>query len=659
MASELSIDQAFIKKLTDLLEVNLENEHFGVQQLAEKVGLSRSQLHRKLKAITGKSASRFIRQYRLRKAKEMLTDNVATVSEIAYRVGFSSPTYFNTCFRIYYGYPPGKVKYRNKDADPETSINEILVEGIKPPVIKDFDKVVGKPFKKRFVLVPLLVAILLFLLTYIIYLRIDIANTTRDSTSSNIDKSIAVLPFKNYSGDPDMDPFCEGMTDEVISRLTKIKSFTKVSSRTSILLYKDTNKNIPEIASELGVTHILEGSFQKSGNNIKVSLQLIDGPADNHFWADEYTGDWNSNDIFKIQAEVAENVARNMDVQISDSEFEAIQKIPTNNEEAYRSYLLAKSQKHKENKSSLASAIPLFEKAILLDSDYIEPYIGLADVWMTGGLVWGLYPEQEAWANGKNALERAQKIDSNYSGLEDMLYTGYFYYDWDFERVEPYYQRRLSNFIFDRTPAIVADYAIKTGRSKDAIMAMEKCIAIDPSIGIFYTFKAEALMLLGNRKEAIDLMNATNMLFNDNWWYLRESAKLLYYLGEYGKSKDQLEILKNNYPDYPPILMWLDGVYSYMDGNKDKASKHLQELENEYAKGSSGSPAWFIALYYCTLQDYEKTFMWLQRSYDRHEVELTWFREESLLIPLHNDPRYKDLYDKIGFSNLKYSSAEK
>ena len=659
MANELSMDQAFIKKLNDLLEENLDNEHFGVKQLAEKVGLSRSQLHRKLKAIEDKSASRFMRHYKLRKAKEMLVNNVATVSEIAYRVGFSSPTYFNTCFRIYYGYPPGRLKYKKTDADPETSINESEVEGNEPSIQNVNDKVVNKPFKKRFVLVPLLVVILLFSLSYIIYLRIDIANTTQVATSSSADKSIAVLPFKNYSGDAEMDPFCDGMTDEVISRLTKIKSFTKVSSRTSILLYKDSDKSIPEIASELGVTHILEGSFQKSGDKIKVSLQLIDGPADNHFWADEFTGNWNSNDIFKIQAEVAENVAEHMNVQISDSEYEAIQKMPTNNKEAYRSYLLAKSQKYKENESSLASAIPLFEKAIVLDSNYIEPYIGLADVWMTGGLVWGLYPEQEAWANGKKALERAQKIDSTYSGLADMLSTGYFYYDWDFERVEPYYQHCLSNFSFDRTPAIVADYAIKTGRYKEAIVAMEKSIAIDPSIGIFYAFKGEALMLLGNRKEAIGLMNAGNTLFSDNWWYLRESAKLLYYLGEYAKSKDQLEILKNNYPDYPPIIMWLNGVYADMDGDKDKASRHLQELENEYAKGSSGSPAWFLALYYCTLQDYEKAFMWLQRSYDRHEVELTWFQEEPLLTPLRNDPRYKVLYDKIGFSKLKYSSAEK
>ena len=114
-------------------------------------------------------------------------------------------------------------------------------------------------------------------------------------------KSIAVLPFKNWSGDPYLEPFCDGMTDAVISRLSKIRSLGKVISRTSVMKYKGTDKSATEIAKELGVTHILEGSFQKSGNQVKINLQLIDGKSDNHLWSDKYSGEWN-NDIFKIQA---------------------------------------------------------------------------------------------------------------------------------------------------------------------------------------------------------------------------------------------------------------------------------------------------------------------------------------------------------------------
>ena len=113
MDNQQSIDEKFIEKLIEILETNLEKENFGVRQLADAAGVSRSQLHRKLKTINGKSTSQFIREFRLEKAMEMLQNNVATASEIAYKVGFSSPTYFNTSFNQYYGYPPGEAKFRN------------------------------------------------------------------------------------------------------------------------------------------------------------------------------------------------------------------------------------------------------------------------------------------------------------------------------------------------------------------------------------------------------------------------------------------------------------------------------------------------------------------------------------------------------------------
>ncbi|MCK5281208.1 MAG: hypothetical protein KAK04_21790, partial [Cyclobacteriaceae bacterium] len=129
------------------------------------------------------------------------------------------------------------------------------------------------------------------------------------------------------------------------------------------------------------------------------------------------------------------------------------------------------------------------------------------------------------------------------------------------------------------------------------------------------------------------------------------TAKLYYYLDEYEKSKNHLKKVMINFPDHPPILLWLNAVYHHMDGNNEDVARYLSELNEKYDEGPSGSPAWFIALYYCTLKDYENAFIWLQKSYDRHEVEMTWFKEEPLLIPLRNDPRYKDLYRKIGFPN--------
>ncbi|MGB5692952.1 MAG: helix-turn-helix domain-containing protein, partial [Flavobacteriaceae bacterium] len=613
-----------------------------------------SQLHRRLKSISGKSTSLFIREYRLAKALEMLERKEATVSEIAFRVGFKSPTYFNSSFKKKYGYPPGEVKYRIS----KTYTDEKPQAESRDTQNSVSDKL-GKPANKKkvFLIASIMVLAISSAVIYTLYIK----NKSVPDTviSKNPDKSIAVLPFKNFSGDPSLDPFCDGMTDEVISRLTKIKSISKVTSRTSAFNYKHTNKSIREIGDELKVTHILEGNFQKSGDRIKVKLQLINASKDEHFWSDEYSGEWDSNDIFAIQAAVAENVAEHMDVEVSEEEYFDIQKRPTENKEAYRNYLLAQSQKHKENEQSYSNAIPLYQKAIELDSNFIEPYIGLADVWLSGGLVWGIYSEQEAWANGKKALEKARDIDDGYAGLQDMLQTGYFYYDWDFVGVEPYFQYRLANHVFDLTPSIDADFSIKIARYEEAILNMDKNIAEDPSIGIFYTFKGMALLLADRKDEAVELLDKSLPLHSDNWWYLRESAKLLYYMGDYANSKEQLLKIKRDYPDYPPILMWLDAIYAYRDDHPEKVEEYLTGLEKAYKQGSSGSPAWFLALYYCSIEDYEKTFYWLQNSYQNHEVEMTWLKEEPLLQPLKNDPRYKDLYELVGFSGFDDYMAKK
>ncbi|MGB5237074.1 MAG: helix-turn-helix domain-containing protein, partial [Flavobacteriaceae bacterium] len=413
MINENPLEDKFIRKLSGILDMHLEDENFGIKELAKEVGLSRSQLHRRLKSISGKSTSLFIREYRLAKALEMLERKEATVSEIAFRVGFKSPTYFNSSFKKKYGYPPGEVKYRIS----KTYTDEKPQAESRDTQNSVSDKL-GKPANKKkvFLIASIMVLAISSAVIYTLYIK----NKSVPDTviSKNPDKSIAVLPFKNFSGDPSLDPFCDGMTDEVISRLTKIKSISKVTSRTSAFNYKHTNKSIREIGDELKVTHILEGNFQKSGDRIKVKLQLINASKDEHFWSDEYSGEWDSNDIFAIQAAVAENVAEHMDVEVSEEEYFDIQKRPTENKEAYRNYLLAQSQKHKENEQSYSNAIPLYQKAIELDSNFIEPYIGLADVWLSGGLVWGIYSEQEAWANGKKALEKARDIDDGYAGLQ-------------------------------------------------------------------------------------------------------------------------------------------------------------------------------------------------------------------------------------------------
>ncbi len=467
------------------------------------------------------------------------------------------------------------------------------------------------------------------------------------------EKSIAVLPFVNRSNDPDLEPFCDAMTGAVISRLSKISSLGKIIPHTSVLKYKGTDKSAPEIANELGVTHILDCSFQKQGDTIKIDLSLIDATTDDNIWSEEYLNVLK--DKFQIQAFVAEKVAEKLDAQITETEEKSIRKVPTNNEEAYNSFLLAEFQKNKSNERAFEIAIPLYEKAIALDSLFIEAYIGLGEIWFTRGCVWGTISEKEAWGSAKTLFQKALEIDSTNSHVVDMMYDGYFYFEWDFDKVEKYYQSILhgpvtnTRFAFDYWASVDLDYLEKTGRYNEALENINKRILFDPTVGVNYSFKAGLLLLLGKIDEAIDLLEKYDPLYNNDFWYLRETAKHYFNLEEYEKSRNHLNLLMKNFEDRPPILLWLNAVYHQMDGDSREAERYLEKLNDRYQIHASGSPAWFLALYYCTFEDYENAFNWLLKSYDRREVEMTWFREEPILIPVRDDPRYKDLYRKIGF----------
>ena len=638
-----------IAKLRENIQANLNNEQFGVDSLARSVGMSRSSLHRKLHQQLGISASQFIREYRLNRALYMLREEDITASEAAYRVGFSSATYFSTCFHKFYGYTPGEVKSRidnEVEGDNKSALPELA--GVSPANPEKTKHQKGSI--KKTILWAALVVMALSTVLFFYNATSKENEETKGIEDTTHEKSIAVLPFKNWTGDSGLEYISDGMTDAVISRLTKIGDIDKVIPFTSTLQYKGTKKNIKEISTELGVGNLLQGNIQISDNKIKINLQLINASTNTHFWSEEYVRDWKTDEIFNLQAEVVEGIAANMNAVIAKDELADINKIPTKSKQAYSYYLQAEFQKHKSNKTTYANAIPLYEKAIAIDSNFVEAYVGQANIWSFGGLVWGIYDQQVAWNKAKSLLQKALEIDHTNEAVEEELYTGYFYYDWNFKLVEKYYQSKLKKFFFDKTPAIMADYPIKTGRYKQAISALDKHIFIDPTVGIHFLFKAEALMFLGKTDDATDLATNVDSLYSDNWFYLRESTKLYYYLAEYERSRTQLHKLLTRFPDYPPILVWFGAVYAQMDGNDQEAAQYLKELHNRYDEGSSGSPAWFIALYYCILSDYENAINWLQKSYDRHEVEMTWLREEPLLAPIRNDPRYKELYEKVGFS---------
>ena len=347
--SETRIGQNdFIARATEIVEDNLSNVQFGVTELADATHMSRSNLLRKIKKLTGLSVSQFIRKIRLENAMELLKEGNTTISEISYQVGFNSTSYFIKCFREEYGYPPGQAGKQEDDEDKEA--------------LEDTSK------KRPWIYIGSLIAVAVLVLVAIVFKPFS-------GLDERDEKSIAVLPFIDDSSDSTNVYIINGLMESILNNLQKVEDL-RVISRTSVEKYRSHDKTIPEIAKELGVRYFVEGSGQKIGNQLLLTVQLIDSKEDKHMWSEQYHRE--AKDIFQLQTDVAKSIADQVQAIITPEEKERIEKIPTKNLVAYDYFLKGMEYLRKETPEGLINAIPLFKKAIAEDNEFAMAYANLA-----------------------------------------------------------------------------------------------------------------------------------------------------------------------------------------------------------------------------------------------------------------------------------------
>ena len=424
------MENGFLKKVTGIIEKNISDENFGVSELAREAGMSRSNLLRKIKSLTNVSVSLFIRQVRLRHAMDLLKEDDLNVSEVAFRVGFSSTSYFIKCFREQYGYPPGEVG--KSDTHPPLPspgvtgffqelkrrkvVRVITVYAASAFVILELMSIVIEPLRLPEWTLSLVIVMLIigFVIAVILSWIYDVApeggwektrpanqsgahagpaesrgwklasivsfvviaglllwnltdGQTRKPKRSDLEKSIAVLPFRNDSNDSTNIYLINGLMESLLDNLQVIEDL-RVISRTSVEKYRNNPLTTPEIARELNANYLVEGSGQKIGNQILLNIQLIEASTDNHLWAERYKRE--AGDIFELQQEVARSIADAIEAIITPEEAEQIEKIPTTNLEAYDYFLKGQDPFYRETREGLEAAIPYFKKAIELDPQF-------------------------------------------------------------------------------------------------------------------------------------------------------------------------------------------------------------------------------------------------------------------------------------------------
>ena len=342
----------FIEEAEAVVLENISNEQFGVSELADLMHMSRSSLLRKIKKQTQHSASRFIREVRLKKAMEMLAQTELTISEISYQVGFGTTSYFIKCFKELYGYPPGEVR-KGITNEPENDVSVSFMKQYRLPVI--------------------IAMTLIVVIGAIIFFNTSFSNSKKSEI--DIKKSIAVLPFKNMSSDSTNLYFVNGLMESTLNNLQKIKDL-RVISRTSVEKYRNTKKTIAEIAKELNVSYLVEGSGQRIDNQVLLNIHLIEASDDTPIWAEQYK--YKVLDIFTLQNAVAKKIADAIQATVTPAELQQIDKKPTENLLAYDYYLKALEPYQTETKEGLEKSIPLFKKAITEDPKFALAYSKLA-----------------------------------------------------------------------------------------------------------------------------------------------------------------------------------------------------------------------------------------------------------------------------------------
>jgi TolB-like protein/AraC-like DNA-binding protein/Tfp pilus assembly protein PilF len=376
MIEQNAKDQNFIRKLTEIILANLVDENFGTKELSRETALSQRSINRKLKSITGKTLSQFIRETRLRKALEMLQNENVTASEVAYKVGFGSPTYFNTCFHEFFGYPPGAVKKEDFETNSEISI-DLKTEKTRQ---KQSVRRTGLTYIKWS---GILILPVFAYLGYIGFFK----NYFNDPPQPNkyIGNSIAVLPFKNMSDSSNNRYFIDGLMEEILTDLSRIHDL-RVISRSSVEQFRESTKSTSEIANKLHVNYIVEGSGQKYGNTFRLRVQLIEASTDRHLWAESFEQEIKDiKDIFGIQSHIAQEIASELKASITPEEKLIIEKIPTRSLTAYDFCQRGKDELDKHpypefNPEAVRRADILFHKALEYDSTFARAYTGLAEV---------------------------------------------------------------------------------------------------------------------------------------------------------------------------------------------------------------------------------------------------------------------------------------
>ena len=471
--------------------------------------------------------------------------------------------------------------------------------------------------------------VLLVLMAWIFFWR---SHRPADTLPSSPIRSLAVLPLENLSSDS-QDYFADGMTDELITDLAQIGAL-RVISRTSVMPYKGARKALPQIARELNVDAVVEGTVLRSGKQVRITAQLIQAPADKHLWAQSYEGD--VHDTLALQKKVARAIAEQIRIKLTPQEEAVLGSVKVVNPEAYENYLKGRYFWNKRTADGLKKATYYFNQAIESDPNYSLPYTGLADIYQLSD-----HP-QLAREEVQKALDLDDQLAEAHNSLARLLYL--FNGDWDGADRE---FRRALELNHNYAPAHhwYSMYLALRGRKEQALAEAEKAYELDPLSPVVGAYLAKILQEAGQYDKAIEQAKKTLDLEPD-------SAVTHAVLGIVYEDKRMYAEAITEYKTAlqlggpPGEMRGLLGYAYAVSGNRTDAEKIIAELRALWPGHTHA--ALDLAVVFSGLGDKENALSWLEKAQEMHVSDLIGIGNDSHFVELRSDRRFQALMQRLG-----------
>lgn len=453
-------------------------------------------------------------------------------------------------------------------------------------------------------------------------------------------RSVAVLPLENLSGDPEQEYFADGLTEALITSLAQITAL-RVVSRTTAMHYKGARRPLPDIARELGVEVVVEGTVLRSGERVRISAQLIEATSDTHLWAESYERDLR--DVLQLQSEIARAVARSVETKLTPSEQEQLSRMPRVDPEAYEAYLKGRYYWNKRSGEAVKKGVEYFQQAIKKDPSYAAPYAALADCAGIAGF-WSFASPMEGCGRSKAAALKALQIEDS-AEAHASLGWAILHYDWDFFSAEREFQQAIRlNPRYATAHQWYGHCLGAMGRFDEAFAVLKHAIQLDPLSLIVATSYA-GISWLGRRwNEAIDQTKEVLEL-DPNYiagrWALARSYDCL---GSYGAAiacaQDAIRLSGDN------LFFITDLGHAYAAaGQREEAIRILDQLQQTSKECYVDSC--FMAQICVALNKTEEALRWLEAAYEQRASYIAYIKLDPWFDNLRSDERFQDLLHRV------------